>query len=668
MYSGEFAKRLNLNTRDMQVRIIGVPCCFNRDSKGKERKRILAVYYGNICDLFNFKESFNHTLRCDCPLYETSSYKPRFPTSCPLQFLKPHCHHSPLSSLFSPHLISYSFSEHTHTHTHTYFLVSNSLFSFAGHKQSLQRLCQCQSFYLFPYSVLFFIGICQSALQVRWVYIYIYKYIFLCTVLLCSNMGRHSCCYKQKLRKGLWSPEEDEKLLRHITQYGHGCWSSVPKLAGLQRCGKSCRLRWINYLRPDLKRGAFSQEEENLIIELHAVLGNRWSQIAAQLPGRTDNEIKNLWNSCLKKKLRQRGIDPSTHRPLSELDNQEIIDKAARCNNGKSPGEESFEMKEEDNSEMGIGSVLVHHETSCRLLSLAGAGDGRYPMEVSSSYKMSGVEATPPTHEFFRDRGGGGGSSFLAVYEGGGTTSSNNPVAGHFAFQQPGGGGGGYSDHHIGFSRNQNHQHHQNPDRTISFNSISRSSDNDMVSDHQFNPTTVLPSMIPFISSSSEMRNSVSMASDSSMDSYAAAAAAASFQTLEATMVGTSDRRHHSSTNSIELQSTSSFFESFPWELEECGKSSAGANKEAALIQGLEGNPDHEIKWSEYLHTPLILDGGGTTIHNHCPQAPFGEIKSEAGFSTGDHHQPNMGWHQTNQQNLQASDLQRLAEAFGQIF
>ncbi|GMJ00999.1 myb domain protein 55 [Hibiscus trionum] len=136
-------------------------------------------------------------------------------------------------------------------------------------------------------------------------------------------MGKHSCCYKQKLRKGLWSPEEDEKLLRHITKYGHGCWSSVPKQAGLQRCGKSCRLRWINYLRPDLKRGTFSQEEENLIIELHAVLGNRWSQIAAQLPGRTDNEIKNLWNSSLKKKLKQRGIDPVTHKPLSEVENGE---------------------------------------------------------------------------------------------------------------------------------------------------------------------------------------------------------------------------------------------------------------------------------------------------------------------------------------------------------
>ncbi|CAH8348403.1 unnamed protein product, partial [Eruca vesicaria subsp. sativa] len=141
-------------------------------------------------------------------------------------------------------------------------------------------------------------------------------------------MGRHSCCYKQKLRKGLWSPEEDEKLLNYITTHGHGCWSSVPKLAGLQRCGKSCRLRWINYLRPDLKRGAFSQDEESLIIELHATLGNRWSQIATRLPGRTDNEIKNFWNSCLKKKLRVKGIDPTTHKPfINDLQTLNVIDQ-----------------------------------------------------------------------------------------------------------------------------------------------------------------------------------------------------------------------------------------------------------------------------------------------------------------------------------------------------
>ncbi|KAK3164515.1 hypothetical protein QOZ80_1AG0020250 [Eleusine coracana subsp. coracana] len=131
-------------------------------------------------------------------------------------------------------------------------------------------------------------------------------------------MGREAATTRPKLRRGLWSPEEDEKLYNHIIRYGVGCWSSVPKLAGLERCGKSCRLRWINYLRPDLKRGSFSQQEEDLIISLHKILGNRWSQIASQLPGRTDNEIKNFWNSCIKKKLRQRGIDPSTHKPLNE--------------------------------------------------------------------------------------------------------------------------------------------------------------------------------------------------------------------------------------------------------------------------------------------------------------------------------------------------------------
>ncbi|KAI4333257.1 hypothetical protein L6164_018090 [Bauhinia variegata] len=134
----------------------------------------------------------------------------------------------------------------------------------------------------------------------------------------------HRCCSKQKIKRGLWSPEEDEKLITHITTHGHKSWSSVPKLAGtslslswLQRCGKSCRLRWINYLRPDLKRGSFTAEEEQTIIDVHRILGNRWAQIAKHLPGRTDNEVKNFWNSCIKKKLISQGLDPQTHTLLS---------------------------------------------------------------------------------------------------------------------------------------------------------------------------------------------------------------------------------------------------------------------------------------------------------------------------------------------------------------
>ncbi|RVX07468.1 Transcription repressor MYB6 [Vitis vinifera] len=100
---------------------------------------------------------------------------------------------------------------------------------------------------------------------------------------------RKPCCDKKDTTKGAWSKQEDQRLIDYIKTHGEGCWRSLPKAAGLHRCGKSCRLRWINYLRPDLKRGNFGQDEEDLIIKLHALLGNR-------------------------KKLINMGIDPNNHR------------------------------------------------------------------------------------------------------------------------------------------------------------------------------------------------------------------------------------------------------------------------------------------------------------------------------------------------------------------
>ncbi|KAM7480611.1 hypothetical protein LguiA_028824 [Lonicera macranthoides] len=108
---------------------------------------------------------------------------------------------------------------------------------------------------------------------------------------------------KKEVNRGAWTDEEDQKLAQAIEIHGAKKWKTVAAKAGLNRCGKSCRLRWMNYLRPNIKRGNISDQEEDLILRLHKLLGNRWSLIARRLPGRTDNEIKNYWNSHLRKKM-----------------------------------------------------------------------------------------------------------------------------------------------------------------------------------------------------------------------------------------------------------------------------------------------------------------------------------------------------------------------------
>uniref|UniRef100_A0A5B6ZKM7 Putative transcription factor MYB86 n=1 Tax=Davidia involucrata TaxID=16924 RepID=A0A5B6ZKM7_DAVIN len=394
-------------------------------------------------------------------------------------------------------------------------------------------------------------------------------------------MGRHSCCYKQKLRKGLWSPEEDEKLVKHITKYGHGCWSSVPKLAGLQRCGKSCRLRWINYLRPDLKRGTFSQQEENLIIELHAVLGNRWSQIAAQLPGRTDNEIKNLWNSSIKKKLRQSGIDPNTHKPLSEVENEEKVSTTSR-NNEKEANEPNL-AEADQNSKQG----------------------------------MAVQKPKPPPmahHEFFQNES---------------STNTCKPCdfGGYFSFQQL---NYGSVPNNIGLS--------VNPINTALF----------MINQ---NPTTtssseMIPTMLPSMSSSI-LTNSAHIKPSVSIGSFNINGV----HNWDAGTFSNNGSNSNGSSNSIELQSNTSFFDNnnnstFSWGPTDCVKS-----EKESQNQPLEGDPE-DIKWFEYLQTPFLL---GNAIQNQTAQAMYSETKPETHFTTEG---SSTSWHQNQQQQQQQQALQ----------
>ncbi|KAH0649789.1 hypothetical protein KY284_029701 [Solanum tuberosum] len=140
-------------------------------------------------------------------------------------------------------------------------------------------------------------------------------------------MGRAPCCDKANVKKGPWSPEEDATLKAYIEENGTGNnWIALPQKIGLKRCGKSCRLRWLNYLRPNIKHGGFTEEEDNIICSLYISIGSRWSIIAAQLPGRTDNDIKNYWNTRLKKKLLGKRKQSQMNRLLLANGGQDLKD------------------------------------------------------------------------------------------------------------------------------------------------------------------------------------------------------------------------------------------------------------------------------------------------------------------------------------------------------
>nr|AEC32975.1 transcription factor MYB2 [Fagopyrum tataricum] len=145
-------------------------------------------------------------------------------------------------------------------------------------------------------------------------------------------MGRKPCCDKEGVNRGAWTAMEDKLLTDYIKLNGYAHWRNIPKKAGLNRCGKSCRLRWLNYLNPDIKRGNITADEEDLIIRLHKLLGNRWSLIAGRLPGRTDNEIKNYWNTNLRRKTQPNNLDQKKDTESSNTAISTVIrTKAVKC-------------------------------------------------------------------------------------------------------------------------------------------------------------------------------------------------------------------------------------------------------------------------------------------------------------------------------------------------
>ncbi|XP_010476760.1 PREDICTED: myb-related protein Myb4 [Camelina sativa] len=176
--------------------------------------------------------------------------------------------------------------------------------------------------------------------------------------------GRAPCCDKTKVKRGPWSHDEDLKLISFIHKCGHENWRSLPKQAGLLRCGKSCRLRWINYLRPDVKRGNFSAEEEETIIKLHQSFGNKWSKIASKLPGRTDNEIKNVWHTHLKKRLSSDTTNLNTEEAGSKgsLNEEETSQESSPNASMSSFAGSNISSREEDDTQM-MSQAFDHIQT-----------------------------------------------------------------------------------------------------------------------------------------------------------------------------------------------------------------------------------------------------------------------------------------------------------------
>ncbi|XVE52801.1 hypothetical protein DITRI_Ditri02bG0153200 [Diplodiscus trichospermus] len=261
--------------------------------------------------------------------------------------------------------------------------------------------------------------------------------------------GRAPCCDKDKVKRGPWSPEEDLKLINFIQKHGHENWRALPKQAGLLRCGKSCRLRWINYLRLDVKRGNFSKEEEDAIISLHESLGNKWSKIASHLPGRTDNEIKNFWNTHLKKRL----VSKNENIPQKNESKISSITSSSSCSSitfvSSSCGKRNLEIELEQQWDEGsvtkkpreaFAMAVSDKEQDMKTeqLSNYSSSPSEEPKELSSSSISSNITNSSQVNVSNPENQSGSVFNFIGVYDANNTSEEvNKPEILDIAFDIP---------------------------------------------------------------------------------------------------------------------------------------------------------------------------------------------------------------------------------------